>query len=813
MNVLKFGGTSVGSADAIQKVSEIVKEAGPCIVVCSAMSGVTNKLLEMAHLAQKGEAFQHLLLQLEEQHIQTIHALLPSSQQNLSIIHTKICVNEMEALLQSIFTLNELTDRSIAALVSYGEQLSCTIIANYLQSLGMKAVYTDARKLLITQNGFNNATLLPEKTNDNLKAWYHTVHDSIPVMTGFISSNEEGITTNLGRGGSDYTASIVGAALNADAIEIWTDVDGFYTADPRLVRKAFPLKEISYSEALELSYFGAKVIYAPTLIPAIVKQIPIWIKNTFNPNAEGTLIHKENGLRTPVVKGISSINDISLINIIGNGMVGFKGFSARLFNALSRSEVNVILITQASSEHTITIAVSPSDKEKAMAALLEEFQYEIKLKVIETPAVEDHLSIVAVVGSQMHHEVGVSGRLFTALGRSNVNVSAIAQGSSELNISVVVKKEDLQRSLNAIHDAMFISSYKTIHLYVAGIGSIGAELLSQIHQANERLKEQHGIYLQLAGVCNSRKMLLNAGDGIPLSTWKEHLDTQGQTADIDAFIEGMGKDNLPNAVFVDNTANAEVASKYMDVFEHKVSVVTCNKIACSSSLESYKKLKQKSVSKGLRFLYETNVGAGLPVIQTLQDLVMSGDEILKVEAVLSGTISFIFNSFKGDVSFSDIVKKAQELGYTEPDPRDDLNGLDFARKALILSREMGMDIDMKDIKLEPMLPTICFDVQSVDEFYQAMRENEGGLQQLKLKAEEEGKVIRYIATIAPDNVSISLKMVDAHHPFYSLSGSDNIISFTTERYKNNPLVVKGPGAGVAVTAAGVFADIMKTSIS
>jgi bifunctional aspartokinase / homoserine dehydrogenase 1 len=512
-----------------------------------------------------------------------------------------------------------------------------------------------------------------------------------------------------------------------------------------------------------------------------------------------------------LVKGISSINDISLINIICNGMVGFKGFSARLFSALSLAEVNVILITQASSEHTITIAVSPSDKEKAMAALLDEFEYEIKLKVIETPIVEENLSIVAVVGSHMHHASGVSGKLFSALGRCGVNISAIAQGSSELNISVVIKKDDLKRSLNAIHDAMFISQYKTIHLYVVGIGSVGKELLLQIQQANERLKTHHHIYLQLAGLSNSKKMLFNQDDGISLNNWQSLLNEYGEEANMNSFIKEMASHNLPNSVFVDNTANASIANLYDQVFEQKVSVVTCNKIACSSTLESYKKLKQMSAKRGLSFLYETNVGAGLPIIQTLQDLVMSGDEVLKVEAVLSGTISYIFNNYKGEAKFSSIVKKAQELGYTEPDPRDDLNGLDFARKALILSREMGLDTEMNMVKLDAMLPPVCFEVNSVDEFYASMQQNEQGLEALKLQAEKENKVLRYIATITPQEVTISLSLVDSSHPFYSLSGSDNIISFTTSRYKNNPLVVKGPGAGVAVTAAGVFADIMKVS--
>lgn len=811
MKVLKFGGTSVGSAKAIQSVADIVKRSEPCIVVCSAMSGVTNLLQQMAQHAEQRQPFQELLKKMEQLHLETIQQLLPPIKQNPSIILIKVAINEIEAMLQSIYTLGELSERSKAAILSYGEQLSCQIIAAYLQHMELDAVYTDARPLIKTNQDYNQGKLDYAQSEQRVKAWYAGVSNQIPVFTGFISSSMDDITTNLGRGGSDYTASILGAMLDADSIEIWTDVDGFYTADPRLVRKAFPLQTISYNEALELSYFGAKVIYAPTLIPAINKQIPIWIKNTFNPAAQGTLIHTKEQHSATLVKGISSINEISLINIIGNGMVGFKGFSARLFNALSLAEVNVILITQASSEHTITIAVSPEDKEKAMTALLEEFEYEIKLKVIEAPGVQDNLSIVAVVGSNMKNASGVSGKLFSSLGRSGVNISAIAQGSSELNISVVVRKDDLKRSLNAIHDAMFISQYKTIHLYIMGLGSIGKELLHQINMANERLKAHHHVYLQIAGISNSRKMLFNADDGISISNWQSLLAEYGEEANLATFIETMASHNLPNAVFVDNTANANVAAIYDQVFDQQVSVVTCNKIACSSSLASYKNLKQQSARKGLSFLYETNVGAGLPVIQTLQDLVMSGDEVLHVEAVLSGTISYIFNNYKGNTSFSSIVKQAQELGYTEPDPRDDLNGKDFARKALILSREIGLDLEMEDIDLQPLLPAPCFEVDSVEAFYQVMQQHEQALEELKQTATEKNMVLRYIASITPEKVSIVLKMVDSSHPFYSLSGSDNIISYTTSRYKNNPLVVKGPGAGVAVTAAGVFSDIMKVS--
>lgn len=803
----------MGSAKAIQYVADIVQESGNCIVVCSAMSGVTNLLVQMATLAEAKEDFEPSLRRLEELHVQTIQQLLPSTEQNPSIIHTKSCMNEIEAILESISILGECTERTRALLLSFGERLSCTVIAAFLHWKKIPTWYTDARELLVTNNEYNNGKLNMEHTQRNLTAWYATVGNRIPIVTGFISANAEGITTNLGRGGSDYTASILGAMLAASSIEIWTDVDGFYTADPRLVRKAFPLKSISYNEALELSYFGAKVIYAPTLIPAINKQIPIWIKNTFNPSAEGTLIHVSDEGSEPLVKGISSINDISLINIIGNGMVGFKGFSARLFSALSQAEVNVILITQASSEHTITIAVSPNDQDKAMQAVLEEFEYEIHLQVIEKPVVETQLSIVAVVGSHMQHASGVSGKLFSALGRAGVNIAAIAQGSSELNISVVVKREELKRSLNVIHDAMFISAYKTIHLYIVGIGNIGKELIQQMQLANERLKTTHHIYLQLAGISNSRKMLFNSEDGINLNNWQGLLNEYGETANVDKFIQTMEAHNLPNSVFVDNTANKEVASLYGSVFKQQVSVVTCNKIACSSDYASYQELKKVSRQKGLSFLYETNVGAGLPIIQTLQDLVMSGDEVLKVEAVLSGTISYIFNNFTGEAKFSTIVKQAQDLGYTEPDPRDDLNGLDFARKALILSREMGLETEMKDIQLDPMLPASCFNVKTVPEFYEAMKAADTQMDELKLQAAKEQKVLRYIATITPDKVSIAMLMVDSTHPFYSLSGSDNIISFTTSRYKNNPLVVKGPGAGVAVTAAGVFSDIMKVSAS
>ncbi len=808
MKVLKFGGTSVGSTAAIKAIAKIIiKELNP-IVVCSAMSGVTNLLLKISSNAAMALSYNKDWEELVNLHNKTIDELLANKQaQELkNIFNDKI--NELQQLVEGVSKVGEISDKTQAKVVAYGEQLSCLIVTAYLQSKEVKVQYTDARKLIITNSNYNNAQVNEELTNSNIKAWYSKQTN---IVTGFISSDVFGNTTNLGRGGSDYTASILGAALQVDAIEIWTDVDGFYTADPRWVRNAYSLNQLSYNEAMELSYFGAKVIYAPTMIPAIKKQIPILIKNTFNPNHQGTLIQDNKLNNGQIVKGISSIADISTINIEGNGMVGVKGFSAKLFNALSQAQVNIILITQASSEHSITIGIAPEDEAQALSAIQEAFKYEITSKIIEPPALQKHLSILAVVGSNMKNAKGISGKLFSALGRNGINIIAIAQGSSELNISVVIEKSNLNRALNVVHDGLMLAHVKTVHLFICGIGQVGKELLQQIQTTNQRIFKNQHLHIKVMAIANSKQWLCNLEEGINLIDWENQFQEKAETFSLANITNLIKNVELPNSIFIDNTASTAVANIYEEILEGNCHIVTCNKIANSGTLERYNNLKKLAQQKGLNFYYETNVGAGLPIINTLNDLVISGDEIIKIEAILSGTISFIFNNYKGDISFTQIVQQAQALGYTEPDPRDDLNGLDFCRKVLILAREIGINLEMKDIEIQKILPDKCFEAKDVLAFYEILPKHIEQLEQLKKEAESAQKVLRYIATIEQNKAVIALKLVNTTHPFYSLSGSDNIISFTTGRYKNNPLVVKGPGAGVGVTAAGVFADIIKVT--
>jgi aspartokinase/homoserine dehydrogenase 1 len=595
--------------------------------------------------------------------------------------------------------------------------------------------------------------------------------------------------------------------LNATAIEIWTDVNGMLTADPRIVKKAFSLPLLSYTEAMELSYFGAKVIYPPTMVPAFMKKIPIVIRNTFQPKFPGTVIQFESGKSAYPIKGISSISEVSVINLTGSGMVGKSGFSGRLFTLLAREQINVILITQSSSEHSITFAVNPNDSQKAVELIQNEFELELLANKLSMPVVEGDLSILAIVGENMKRTPGMSGKLFHALGRNGINVRAIAQGSSEFNISVIINKEDLSKALNAVHDAFFAELKKTLHVFNIGTGNIGSTLFSQLNKQHDFLEEQNDIEIKVVGISNSRRMYFNE-DGIDLNSWKEELENDGEVADLATFISKMQEMNLPNCVFIDNTASKLPSTYYENIFQSNISIVTCNKIANSGDYSQYRLLHETARKHGVDFFYETNVGAGLPIVRVLKDLMMSGDRLLKIEAILSGTISYIFNNFKGDASFYDVVKKAQELGFTEPDPRDDLGGIDFMRKMLILGRDAGYPIESSDVELGNILPESCLQANSVDEFYAELLKADDYFNNLKREAEEQGKVIRYIGSLENGKVSISLQMVDESHPFYALSGSDNIISFTTERYKERPLVVKGPGAGAEVTAAGVFADLV-----
>lgn len=811
MRILKFGGTSVGSAESIRSVLGIVKESHECgenpVVVLSAMGGVTNLLTQLAVEAADGKNFTEGLKEIEARHFSVVKQLLAVKYQNPVFTRLKIYFNELEDLLQGIFNLRELSLQSKDLILSYGERCSAFLVSKIAEQEFPQARFVDATQLIRTDSHFGSAHVNQLLSEQLIQAFMVSNRDKLLFVTGFIAANERGRVTTLGRGGSDYTAAIIGAAVGADAIEIWTDVDGMLTADPRIVKKAFSLPVLSYTEAMELSYFGAKVIYPPTMIPAFLKKIPIVIRNTFNPSFAGTVIQHESGRTSLPIKGISSISDISVINLTGSGMVGKAGFSGRLFTLLAREQINVVLITQSSSEHSITFAVHPAEAVRAKTLIENEFELELQANKLLEPEIEDHLSIVAIVGENMKQTPGMSGRLFHALGRNGINVRAIAQGSSEYNISVIIAKFDLSKALNAVHDAFFAQLNKTLHVFNVGTGNIGSTLFQQIQDQYGFLLDHNDIEIKVVGISNSRKMLLDAG-GIALQDWKEQLQQHGEQADLETFVGRMKRMNLPNCVFIDNTASSQPIIYYEDIFRANISIVTCNKIANSGRYSQYKSLKDTARQHGVDFFYETNVGAGLPIVRVLRDLMLSGDRIVRIEAILSGTISYIFNNFNGEASFHDVVKTAQQLGYTEPDPRDDLKGTDFMRKMLILARDAGHVIEPEDVKLGGILPDACIHAASVDDFYRELEAANDYFNELKSDANQRNKVLRYIGKLEDGQVSIALEMVDQAHPFFALSGSDNIISFTTERYKERPLVVKGPGAGAEVTAAGVFADLV-----
>jgi len=811
MKVLKFGGTSVGSAASISTVIDILKQEdlsqGAPVVVLSAMSGVTNLLALMAENAANGQDFTAHLAELETRHFAIVKELLDVQAQNPVFTRLKLYFNQLEDLLQGILTLRELTPKTRDLVLSYGERCATLLISRIGLQYFPGSLFVDATEVIKTDSAHGQAKVNMELTGLLIQDQYSANKDKIHFVTGFIAANDAGHVTTLGRGGSDYTAAIFGSVLGASSIEIWTDVNGMMTADPRMVKKAFSLPELSYTEAMELSYFGAKVIYPPTMIPAFLKKIPIVIKNTFDTAFEGTVIRHDCKASNLAIKGISSVNKISIINLEGSGMVGKAGFSGRLFSLLAREQINVILITQSSSEHSITFAVQPDDAEKAKQLIEQEFELELLAKKLEYPVIEDSLSVLAIVGENMKQTPGMSGKLFHALGRNGVNVRAIAQGSSEYNISVIIGSRDLAKALNAVHDAFFSQLNKTLHAFCLGTGNIGKTLFKQLNQHKGFLEENNGIQVKIAGISNTRQMAFDV-DGFDLNTWEDTLQSKGETADLAAFVAKMKSLNLPNCVFIDNTASPKPIEYYEGIFKSNISVVTCNKIGNSGPYSQYKAFRDAARSHGVDFFYETNVGAGLPIIRTLKDLMGSGDRLQKIEAILSGTISFIFNNFKGDANFHDVVKMAQELGYTEPDPRDDLRGTDFMRKILILARDAGFKMEAADVQIDNILPQASLDAASVDDFYATLKAENGFFDNLKNEAESGNKVLRYIGKLENGKASISLQMVDAEHPFYTMSGSDNIIAFNTDRYKDRPMVVKGPGAGAEVTAAGVFADLI-----
>ncbi|WP_257669503.1 bifunctional aspartate kinase/homoserine dehydrogenase I [Parapedobacter tibetensis] len=811
MKVLKFGGTSVGSVDSIRAVLEIVKrshESGERpVAVLSAMGGVTNLLTRLAEDAAEGVNFMGGLQELEARHFAVVKQLIGIKYQNPVFTKLKLYLNELEDLLQGVFNLRELSLQSKDLILSYGERCSAFLVSKIAEQYFPEALFVDATRLIRTDSHFGSAHVNQASSERLIQAFVAENPGQLLFVTGFIAANENGRVTTLGRGGSDYTAALIGSALDAEAIEIWTDVDGMLTADPRIVKKAFSLPILSYTEAMELSYFGAKVIYPPTMIPAFLKKIPIIIRNTFNPDFAGTTIQHDSGKTTLPIKGISSISDISLINLIGSGMVGKAGFSGRLFTLLAREQINVVLITQSSSEHSITFAIHPADALRAKGLIENEFELELQANKLLEPEIEGKLSVLAIVGENMKQTPGMSGQLFHALGRNGINVRAIAQGSSEYNISVIISQSDLSKALNAVHDAFFAQLNKTMHVFSLGTGNIGSTLFRQIQEQYGFLLDHNDIEIKVVGISNSRKMLFKS-DGITLNNWQEQLQEFGEQADLAQFMAQMKLMNLPNCVFIDNTASELPIHYYEEIFKSNISIVTCNKIANSGKYAQYKALKDTARRHGVDFFYETNVGAGLPIVRVLKDLMLSGDRIIRIEAILSGTISYIFNNFTGDASFHDVVETAQRLGYTEPDPRDDLKGTDFMRKMLILARDAGYPLEAEDVDLGTILPETCIRATSVDDFYRELKAADSYFNDLKDKAQQQGKAIRYIGKLEEGHVSIALELVDKDHPFFTLSGSDNVISFTTERYKERPLVVKGPGAGAEVTAAGVFADLV-----
>ncbi|QII69330.1 bifunctional aspartate kinase/homoserine dehydrogenase I [Apibacter sp. B3706] len=810
MKIVKFGGSSVGSGQSIQNVLNILQNkyasGEKFIVVSSAMSGVTNILTELAQIASEGKDFKKGLIEIEQRHFTVIKEMITVKNQNPAFTQIKIFINEIEDLLQGVYSLRELSLQSKDLILSYGEKCSTFLLSQIAKQYFSESIYVDASILIKTDSNFGNARVHTPVTEHLLQEFYKEHSHQIMFFTGFIASNENNRITTLGRGGSDYTAAIIAAALDAEEIELWSDVDGMLTADPRVVKKAFSLSELSYTEAMELSYFGAKVIYPPAMIPAFRKKIPIVLKNTFNPSFKGTRIEEHTHKNAYPIRGISSIDEISLINITGSGMIGKIGFSGKLFSLLAREHINVILITQSSSEHSITFAIEPKDVHKAKQLFNNEFELELETNKLNPPIIEENLCVLAIVGENMKQTPGISGKLFQALGRNGINIHAIAQGSSEYNISVIIKRKNISKALNAVHDAFFTQLTKTLHVFSVGTGNIGATLLRQIDAQSDFLRENNGIEVKINGIANSRKMIIDE-EGIDLTQWQERIN-KGEPSNLDEFIQKIKLLNLSNCIFVDNTASPMTGTYYKELFESNVSVVTCNKIANSSSYKDYKDLKDTARRRGVDFFYETNVGAGLPIIRTLKDLMTSGDRIIKIEAILSGTISYIFNNFRGNTSFYEIVKKAHELGYTEPDPREDLSGKDFMRKMIILARDAGYQIEEKDVELGAILPESCFKAPSIEDFYEELKKSDSYFNELKEKAENENKVLRYIGKLEDGKASVNLEFVDASHPFYNLTGSDNIISFTTERYKFNPLVIKGPGAGAEVTAAGVFADLI-----
>lgn len=811
MKVLKFGGTSVANAQNIKLVLDIVghkAKADQLIVVVSAFSKVTDLLqLAASKAAMHDESFKEIVTEIEKKHLDAIKELIPVSEQSSVLSHVKRIINHLDTLLDGCFLLGELSPRTSDTILSFGELLSSYIITEALKQNLKDSAYKDSRELIKTDNHFGKAAVDFQISNQLITDFFASNKNQVVVMPGFIASSLDGINTTLGRGGSDYTAAIIAGALNASNLEIWTDVNGMYTANPKIVKQAQPIATILYQEAMELSHFGAKVLYPPTIQPVLKKNIPIRIKNTFEPEASGTYISNDAVSNGHPVKGISHIDSISLLTLEGPGMIGVSGSSKRLFEVLSQENINIIFITQASSEHSICIGILNADSDVAENKINKAFEIEINQNKIDPCIVEKNLCIIALVGENMKNHQGLSGRMFSTLGKNNVNIRAIAQGASERNISAVISERDVKKALNSLHENFFEENTKQLNLFVMGVGNVGEKFIEQIHQQKKFLRDNLKINLRVIALSNSKKMHFDE-DGISLKEWKSILEN-GETANAATFISNVKALNLRNSIFVDITANESVSKTYEQYLKQNIAVVTCNKIACSSDYDNYKKLKNLSRQFNAPFLFETNVGAGLPIIDTVKNLVASGDKVNKIQAVLSGSLNFIFNNFDKNNTFDKVVKEAGIQGFTEPDPKIDLSGIDVARKILILIRESGYQMEIDAIANEAFMPAACLETTSNEAFFDSLKTNAAHFEAIYNEALSKESRLKYVAQFENGKASVGLQFIPKDHPFYNLEGKDNIVLFFTDRYVDQPLLIKGAGAGAAVTASGIFADVIR----
>ncbi|MEC5167195.1 aspartokinase/homoserine dehydrogenase 1 [Flavobacterium sp. PL11] len=811
MKVLKFGGTSVANAQNIKLVLDIIIKNATnekLIVVVSAFSKVTDMLhLASSSAAAGDENYKVILAEIEKKHLDAIKELIPVSEQSGLLSHIKRIINHLETLLDGCFLLGELSMRTSDTILSFGELLSSYIIAEALKQNFKNSSYKDSRELIKTNSYFGKAAVNFTITNELIIDFFNANEDQVVIMPGFIAASMNGINTTLGRGGSDYSAAIIAGALHANQLEIWTDVNGMFTANPKVVKQAQPIAFISYQEAMELSHFGAKVLYPPTIQPVLRKNIPIIIKNTFEPEIVGTYISNQEMIFSNPVKGISHINNITLITLEGSGMIGVSGSSKRLFEVLSHQNINVIFITQASSEHSICIGILNSDADSAEEAINKAFEIEISQNKIDLCIVEKNLCIIALVGENMKNHQGLSGRMFSTLGKNNVNIRAIAQGASERNISAVINERDVKKALNTLHENFFEENTKQLNLFVMGVGNVGEKFMEQIQQQKKFLKENLKINLRVIAVSNSRKMHFDE-EGIDLKEWQTLLEN-GEIANQEKFIDTVKELNLRNSIFVDITANENISKTYEQYLKRNIAVVTCNKIACASEYDNYKKLKKLSQQFNAPFLFETNVGAGLPIIDTVKNLVASGDKVNKIQAVLSGSLNFIFNNFDEKNSFHDVVIEAGVQGFTEPDPKIDLSGIDVARKILILIRESGYQMEIDEIENESFMPAECLDTTTNQAFFDSLIKHAAHFEAIYKDALSKDSRLKYVAQFENGKANVGLQFIAKDHPFYNLEGKDNIVLFFTDRYVDQPLLIKGAGAGAAVTASGIFADVIR----